>query len=66
MSKARLRPDTYAIVSRAVEEGIAYGITRLWKHHPKDTMTEDQMRERQQALIDAVMNDLSEVVKFDA
>ena len=59
-----LRIDAYGVVARAVEEGVAYGITRAWKHHDGDTMTEEQMRDRSQALIDAVMNDLCDVLRF--
>ena len=63
--KRRLTPNTYAIVSRAVEEGVAYGITRLWKYHDSETMTEDEMREKSDAIGQAVLNDLCEVVNFD-
>ena len=61
----RMRFKAYDLVSRAVEGGLAYGITRLWKYHESDTMTEAQMRERQEALHDAVMGDLCEVIDFD-
>jgi len=61
----RMRFKAYNLVSRAVEGGLAYGITRLWKYHESDTMTEAQMRERQEALHDAVMGDLCEVIDFD-
>ncbi len=58
------RLDAYAIISRSVEEGIAYGITRLWKYHDGGTMTEEYMREHSGRIFDAVMNDLCEVLKF--
>ena len=61
----RMRFKAYDLVSRAVEEGIGYGIGRLWKYYESDTMTEAQMRERQDALRDAVMGDLCEVIDFD-
>jgi len=63
--KVRLRMNTYAIVARAVEEGTTYGITRLWKYHDSETMTEDEMREKSDTIVQAVLNDLCEVVKFD-
>jgi hypothetical protein len=59
-----VRLNAYAIISRAVEEGIAYGIGRLWKYNTGDTMTEDYMREHQDRIYDAVMNDLCEVLEF--
>jgi hypothetical protein len=63
--KRPLSPKTYAIVERAVDEGIAYGITRLFKHHDDDTITEQGLRERSDAIHAAIMNALCEVVRFD-
>jgi hypothetical protein len=65
MSKRRLSPKTYTIVRNAVESGVAYGITRLFKYHPKRSMTEDEMRTGAGAVEDAVMNDLCDVIDFD-
>lgn len=64
--KVALKLRTYPIVSEAVETGVAYGLMRLWKYHPTDTMTEDQAQERKQVIVDAVLSDLCDVVDFDA
>ena len=61
----RMRFKAWDIVTRAVEDGVGYGITRLWKHHDADTMTDAQMRERRGAIEDAVMDALCEVINFD-
>ena len=61
----RMRIRAYPIVARAVEEGVSYGVTRLWKYHDSDTMTEAQMREWQDRISDAVLSSLCEVIEFD-
>ena len=59
-----VRVDVYGVIARAVEEGLRYGITRLFKHHD-GPMSEDEVREQIHHLYDAVMNDLCEVLRFD-
>jgi len=54
-----IRLDTYAVISRAVEEGVAYGLRRAWKHD--DSPNEEAL---QQHVESAVMNSLCEVIKF--
>lgn len=56
----RVKLDTWAIISRAVEEGVAYGWRRAHKH--TDTPTEDAVTAE---IEQAVMSALSEVVKWD-
>lgn len=56
----RVKLDTYPVVSRAVEEGVAFGIQRAHKHtdRPDETaLKENVYRE--------VMNALCEVIRFD-
>lgn len=60
----RLRFKGYAITTTAVEEGLTYGIRRLFKHED-GPFTEDQLLERKDTLHDAVMNALCEVIEFD-
>lgn len=60
MAKAGLKLDTWAIISRAVEEGVSYGWRRAHKH--TDTPTEDAVTAE---IEQAVMSALSEVVKWD-
>lgn len=61
---ATVRVDAYAVISRAVEEGIGYGIGRLWKYHDSDTMTEAYMREHEDAIYHAVTGALCEILRF--
>ena len=60
----RMRFRAHDLVSRAVEEGLGYGIGRLFKHED-GPFTEDQLRERSEKLYDAVMNALCEILDFD-
>ena len=60
-----VRVRAYPVMARAVEEGVSYGIRRLWKYHDSDTMTEDYMRERAETIADAVMSAMCEVIDFD-
>lgn len=59
-TKAAISVDVYAVVSRAVEEGVRRGFNRAHKHvdkpDPEDLM--EQIRT-------SVMADLAEVIKFD-
>lgn len=51
---------TYAIIQCAVEEGIAYGLNRAYKH------TEDPGREQVATEIEqAVMFSLTEIIDFE-
>ncbi len=56
---AGVRVDAYAIVTRAVEEGVAVGYRRAHKHDDKPA--EDLIREK---VYDAVMESLCEVLRF--
>ena len=60
-----LRVKAYPVVARAVEEGVLYGIHRLWKYYDGEEMPEAHMRERAEAVINAVMDELCEVIEFD-
>lgn len=53
----------YPIIQRAVEEGILYGIRRLFKYNdaPYD---ETRLRDSADVLEDAIMDKLSEVIDF--
>lgn len=56
----RLRHKTYAIISEAVEQGIAYGYNRAHKH--TDKPGEEHLKE---TIREAVMSSLSNVVDLD-
>lgn len=55
-----MKIKSYAIIERAVEEGVAYGYHRAFKYDDKPT--EETIK---QAIIDAVMLEISEVIDFD-
>lgn len=59
-----MKIKAYPVVTRAVEEGLAYGITRLFKYQPTDKMTEAELREHADTLVDHVMSAICEVVEF--
>lgn len=54
-----MRANYYKLISRAVEEGIAYGYARAFKHTVSPS--EDQIRD---SIFNAIMNELSEVIKW--
>lgn len=56
-----VRVNAYAVIARAVEEGVVYGISRAHKH--TDHPSREELRE---AIEQAVLNDLCEVLRFDA
>ena len=60
-----MRVRTYPLVQDRVEDGILYGIGRLFKHREKDSITEQELRDNAEVLFDAVMNELCEAIEFD-
>jgi hypothetical protein len=50
----------YEVIRRAVEEGVAYGYQRAFKH--TDTPSEETIKEQ---IEHAVMNAVSEVIDYD-
>jgi hypothetical protein len=58
--KVVVKPNVYAIISRAVEEGVNWG----WQHAHKhtDKPSEGYLKEQ---IENDVMNALCEVIKFD-
>lgn len=55
-----MKVKTYPVLSRAVEEGVAYGWTRAHKH--TDNPSEDSVKD---AIADAVMSSIGEFFTFD-
>ena len=55
-----MKPKAYAILARAVEEGVKRGYSRAFKHveNPEQHVIED-------AVIDAVMGEICDVFTFD-
>jgi hypothetical protein len=58
--KVVVKPNVYAIISRAVEEGVSWG----WQHAHKHTDKPGEGYLKEQIEND-VMNALCEVIKFD-
>lgn len=58
--KAAIKVNTYEVLTRAVETGIMWGYKRAYKH--TDAPDEESIKE---AICDAVMLEISEVIKFD-
>lgn len=56
-----LKLRVYEVVSRAVDEGISYGLNRAYKY--ADNPTREDFEER---IRDAVMSALCDVVDFDS
>lgn len=56
----RIKWNAYAVLERAVEEGLAYGWQRAHKH--TDKPSEDTIR---CAIAEAVMNAIGEVMMFE-
>ena len=54
-----MKANTYAIIARAIEEGLEYGWSRAHKH--TETPTPEAVREAQH---DAIMNSVSEMFYF--
>jgi hypothetical protein len=59
-----MRFKSYVLVSQAVEDGIRFGITKLYKHED-GPFTEHQLRERQDTLLSAIMGSLCDIIDFD-
>ncbi len=64
-SKQRVTVHAYPVVRQAVEDGVAYGITRVFKYlEVGAALTEDGLRERADELASAVIDAICEVVDF--
>ena len=55
-----MKANAYKVMQMAVEEGVAYGHMRAYKH--TDTPSEDEVKN---AIEDAVMNSICEWFDFD-
>jgi hypothetical protein len=55
-----MKPDTYKLIEQCVESGVAYGLTRAYKH--TDKPTSEQMKEK---ITQAVMHEICEWFQFD-
>jgi hypothetical protein len=65
--KRKPRVDTYAVVSRAVEEGVATGIRRYLKYAPEAAVEslEADTAAMSDKLYNEVMNALSDVLIYE-
>jgi len=55
-----MKANEYVILTRAIEEGVSYGLKRAHKH--TDSPTEEAM---QQAIEEAVVTSICEVFNFE-
>ena len=55
-----MKPDTYKLIEKCVEDGVAYGIHRAYKH--TENPDRDYMQEK---IMEAVMNEICKWFKFD-
>lgn len=55
-----MKPNTYKIIQEAVENGVALGYNRTYKH--SDTPSEDTVKKQ---IYDAVMTEICEWFVFD-
>ncbi len=60
MKSNPVRVDIYKVISRAVEEGIAYGYMRSHKH--TNTPSEELLKEE---IFNGVMNELSDYIVWE-
>jgi hypothetical protein len=56
-----MKIKTYPVLERAIEEGIAYGYQRAFKH--TETPSEEAIKTE---ILNSVMNSISEVIDFDS
>jgi hypothetical protein len=59
-----VKANEYDLMVRAVEEGVAYGLNRAFKHR-SDSLTDDQRLAISTAVEEAVMNTICEWFTFD-
>ena len=60
-----MKAKEWDVFIRAVEEGVAYGITRLFKYHDSEAMTEETLRENADRLTNAVISSVCEWFDFE-
>ena len=60
-----MRPKTYALLERAVEEGAAYGLRHAAKYVDSEDVREFVDTTAIEGVVDAVMNAVTEVFSFD-
>ena len=60
-----MKAKDYAVLCRAIEDGIAYGLTRADKYAEADPLTEAQRERVADKLEEAVLNEVCEWFDFD-
>lgn len=56
--------DEFKVLNEAVERGVGYGIRRAFKYWNGTTMSEEQLRDHQDRIVDAVVNEICEWFEF--
>lgn len=55
-----MKPDTYKLIEMCVQSGVAYGLTRAYKHNDKPTAEQIEEKIRQ-----AIMHEICEWFEFE-
>ena len=55
-----MKPDTYKLIQHCVESGVAYGLTRAYKH--TDAPTAEQIEDK---VVQAIMSEICEWFEFE-
>jgi predicted Zn-dependent protease with MMP-like domain len=55
-----MKPDTYRLLERCIEDGLSRGYHRAHKHN--DDPTEEQLKD---AMANAIMHEIAEWFRFD-
>lgn len=61
-----LRPKTYPLLEQCVENGLRYGVTRLFKHRSTSTISEQALRSEEaiDTFCRAIMSEICEWFDF--
>ena len=63
--KHQVRVRLYPLVADAVEQGIALGLRRVFKHRSSTTISLDELLERSETIENEVLSGLCELIDFD-
>lgn len=55
-----MKPNTYRLLEMCIESGVAYGLTRAYKHNDKPTAEQIEEKIRQ-----AIMHEICEWFEFE-
>lgn len=59
-----MKANEYRVLERAVEDGVAYAITRVFKYETKSRINEEQLREKADTFVQNIMGTICEWFDF--